>query len=116
MLARVLVDANDCWLWQGAINGGGYGQIKWQGKVLYVHRIMCPTPPGTEVDHLCRVKRCCNPSHLEAVPHQVNNKRAFPTCRRGHDPADRLPSGKCKPCNDHNNARRQWSGGRCAYV
>jgi len=27
--------------------------------------------PGQEWDHLCRVRRCVRPSHLEAVPHRV---------------------------------------------
>lgn len=35
-----------------------------------------PIPEGFTIDHLCRNIRCCNPTHLEAVPPAVNNMRA----------------------------------------
>jgi hypothetical protein len=31
-----------------------------------------PVPEGMELDHLCRVRHCVNPSHLEVVTHSVN--------------------------------------------
>jgi hypothetical protein len=46
-----------------------------------------------ELDHLCRVRRCVNPQHLEAVTRRTNMLRgAHPAavvyrtgiCRRGH--------------------------------
>jgi hypothetical protein len=33
-------------------------------------------PGGLELDHLCRVRSCVNPDHLEAVPHAVNSGRS----------------------------------------
>ena len=32
-------------------------------------------PEGMEIDHLCRVKACVNPTHLEAVPRLQNRRR-----------------------------------------
>lgn len=53
-----------------------------------------PVPDGQEIDHLCRVRACCNPEHLEAVDHKTNVLRgesfsavnaAKSHCKRGHD-------------------------------
>lgn len=30
---------------------------------------------GLELDHLCRVRRCINPAHLEPVTHAENTRR-----------------------------------------
>jgi hypothetical protein len=35
-----------------------------------------PIPPNREIDHLCRVRSCVNPAHLEVVTNREN-------CRRG---------------------------------
>lgn len=34
-----------------------------------------PIPEGFEIDHLCRVRQCVRPEHLEAVTHAVNAER-----------------------------------------
>lgn len=31
-----------------------------------------PVAEGLEIDHLCKVRACCNPEHLEAVTHKTN--------------------------------------------
>ena len=71
-----------CWIWIGARTSGGYGHINLcNGShrnahiVIYEHE-RGPVPNGLELDHLCRVKECVNPDHLEAVTHREN-------CRRG---------------------------------
>ena len=73
-------DLGPCWLWVGAKNANGYG--KWgNGKqTQYVHvaayeAAIGPVPGGLELDHLCRVRHCCNPVHLEPVTHQENITR-----------------------------------------
>jgi hypothetical protein len=85
-IERVMVDDNGCWLWSGAFSGSGYGQIR-EGsrsdgtrRVRHVHIVMWehfegPVPDGLELDHLCRVRECCNPGHLELVTHQENMRR-----------------------------------------
>lgn len=79
----------ECWPWEGAINAplprGGYGVIRvgaaTEGLVL-VHRAVYeffhgPIPDGHEVDHLCSIRRCVNPAHLDACDHRENIMRGF---------------------------------------
>lgn len=66
-----------CWLWIGAVDGHGYGQVTVNGKQRRAHRVVFAylvgeAPDGTELDHKCRVRCCVNPLHLEPVSHQVN--------------------------------------------
>ncbi len=70
-----------CWIWAGAKSDRGYGQIQVAGKTAYAHRtgyelIAGAIPEGLQIDHLCRVQLCVNPSHLEAVTPAVNNLRS----------------------------------------
>ncbi len=79
--SKIVVDANGCWIWQGKPGRAGYGGIEVDHKPYRSHRLMYmlvrgAIPMGLELDHLCRVKMCCNPDHLEAVTH-------FENCRRG---------------------------------
>lgn len=95
---KYVVDAaTGCWNWQAAISRGyGYIAVDRRGRVA--HRVMYEllvgkVPDGTELDHLCRNRRCVNPAHLEPVSHRVNvwrgaglaaaNARAT-HCIRGH--------------------------------
>jgi hypothetical protein len=93
-----------CWLWT-AFDQEGYGRFGWRGSVKLAHRVayeelVGPVPDGLQLDHLCRVRQCCNPLHLEAVPQHVNRergnyrlggekagamKRAITHCPRGHE-------------------------------
>lgn len=68
--------SGDCWLWIGCLGGGGYGAFKIGGarlkKQFVAHRwayqqLRGPIPDGMTLDHLCRVRRCVNPDHLEVV-------------------------------------------------
>ena len=68
-----------CWIWKGCLRNG-YGTVKQNGKMQLAHRISFvhwngEIKQGLEIDHLCRNKICCNPSHLEAVTHLENLKR-----------------------------------------
>lgn len=82
-----------CWLWRAALDTIGYGSVTVNGRRQCVHRVVYellvgPIPPGLELDHLCRVRACCNPRHLEPVTHLTNMGRgAHATkthCKRGH--------------------------------
>lgn len=77
------VDAEGiCWIWTRSRNVGGYGVInvsREQG-VRVVHRVVWELlvgaiPDDLELDHLCRVRQCCNPDHLEPVTRKVNVDR-----------------------------------------
>lgn len=68
-----------CWLWTGALDSHGYGSIAMGGE-RSAHRLAWkllrgPIPDGLTIDHLCRVRRCVNPSHLEPVTMRVNTLR-----------------------------------------
>ena len=71
-----------CWIWFGHLNRTGYGQVNRGAKegralvhrVLYEHHVG-PVPQGLELDHLCSVRACCNPTHLEPVTHAENVRR-----------------------------------------
>ena len=73
-----------CWLWTGT-RSGGYGRIGAGGRTgvtLWAHRVVYealrgPIPAGLTIDHLCRLRICVNPWHLEPVTRQENGARAM---------------------------------------
>lgn len=67
-----------CWLYVGYCNSDGYGVYSPHSKVnVLAHRyVLGEIPEGMEVDHLCRVRNCVNPEHLEIVTHEENMHRA----------------------------------------
>lgn len=74
-------DPSGCWHWTGYLDGDGYGRFKLAGTPRVAHRFAyaitrAPVPDDMEVDHLCRVRDCVNPDHLEPVTHAVNTERA----------------------------------------
>ena len=69
-------DVDGCWIWRGRIAPNGYGRL----GSKYAHRVMYelhvgPIPTGLDVDHLCRVRHCVNPRHLEPVTRSENLRR-----------------------------------------
>jgi hypothetical protein len=91
-------DPDECWLWRGSVNSEGYGRIRINRVHYAAHRLayellVGPIPEGLHIDHLCRVRSCVNPSHMEPVPCRINvlrgvgvaaqnSRKAF--CPRGH--------------------------------
>lgn len=78
-LAKVLV-GDECWQWTGSGTLNGYGQFAVRGRKIYAHRYMydllvAPIPSGMQLDHLCRVRRCVRPDHLEPVTARENQLR-----------------------------------------
>lgn len=80
-----LVDTNTptgCWLWTGSTNEKGYGRFKVAGKNVRAHRfayelLVEPIPDDLQLDHLCEVKACVNPAHLEVVDNAENTRRRY---------------------------------------
>lgn len=69
-----------CHLWIGAVAKGGYGHIGIAKTMRFAHRVAYevvngPVSEEIELDHLCRVRSCINPAHLEPVTPTVNTHR-----------------------------------------
>jgi hypothetical protein len=87
---RLEVDAESgCWIWTGARQKSGskqtalYGRLSRRGIRWLVHRwvhhvMIGPIPPDYDVHHKveegCTNTLCCNPRHLEAVPHGAEHE------------------------------------------
>lgn len=114
-----------CHPWIGELTEDGYGRvyISPERKAVLAHRYAYeqkhgPIPAGRELDHLCRMRRCCNDSHLEPVTHAENVARGHvPThrrgvCRNGHTidstTLDDYPGGhpQCSICRRESVRRR----------
>lgn len=118
----------NCWFWLGA-KTEGYGCITvTSGHLALVHRLTYveargPIPNDLVLDHLCRIRHCCRPSHLEAVTYGENNRRGFGSsglnakkthCKWGHafslENTKRTEAGtrRCLTC------RQEYSRGKRA--
>jgi hypothetical protein len=120
-----------CWLWTGNKNPKGYG-IFYIGPTMKdftpAHRfsyglLVGSVPDGLQLDHLCRIRHCVNPAHLEPVTNRENILRGNgPTarharqteCKHGHqfdkENTHQRPEGgrRCRTCmRNYNNARIQ---------
>lgn len=96
--SRVLVrEPHECWPWLGALDRDGYGRFAaGGGKMVAAHRYAVESTGRTiwyTLDHKCRSRSCCNPAHLEDVPHRENVARGLAAkeyanathCVQGHE-------------------------------
>lgn len=76
-LSYVVPEPNTgCWLWVGAHDNGGYGIFRNQKAHRFSYTLhRGEIPEGLVLDHLCRVRCCVNPNHLEAVTAKENIRR-----------------------------------------
>lgn len=94
-----------CWLWTAATRSG-YGKFNAGGRVyVTAHRwsyeqLHGAVPVGLVLDHLCRVKNCVRPSHLEAVTQAENLARSI-------RPAKYTPEATCRS-GRHQYAATGW--------
>jgi hypothetical protein len=115
---KVHLAPSGCWIWLSALTHNGYGQFYYSRSTKVAHAIafkvlIGPYPPTLQMDHLCRVRRCVNPVHLEPVSHALNTLRgqSFSAvnarktrCPQGHPYADHgylNPAGhrRCRTCD-----------------
>ena len=87
-----------CWLWTGPRMWNGYGKASFGNRTQNAHRVAWMilhgelSVRGLHIDHVCRVKLCCNPRHLDPVTCKENLRRspwriaqmAKTHCPRGH--------------------------------
>ena len=115
------VRKNDtCWTWSAYRNPDGYGQCWFQGQMRLAHRVSFFLTYGRwpipQTDHLCKVKECVRPDHLDEVTARQNNLRTHGTdthCKHGHlrSPENTIRVGKnsscCREC--HREVSRRWN-------
>jgi hypothetical protein len=84
------VPFSSCWYWTGSVSPYGYGSVydRLIGQRQQAHRAVyraavAEPPQGLDLDHLCRVRCCVNPAHLEPVTRGENTRRGLlPTVLR----------------------------------
>lgn len=73
-------EPHECWSWRGQTKRKGYGRFYIGQSRVASHRVAyalefgCPGVDN-DVDHVCRVRDCNNPNHLESVTPTENRRR-----------------------------------------
>lgn len=122
-VAKVSVDRNGCWLWTASKTPSGYGRIGrgrrgegWTSAHRFAYECVFGSPlDGHDLDHLCRVRACANPWHVEPVSHLTNVRRGRQAngsgmCRSGRHRwieqniyvESESGAKRCRPC------RQEW--------
>lgn len=105
-------ELGNCWLWTGCTVKAGYGRFGFGGSLgtRSAHQFLIGRPPaGLVTDHLCRVRNCVRPSHLEFVTTAENVRRGakgslVTRCPQGHEytPANTISGTgrrQCRACH-----------------
>lgn len=90
---HILVSESGCWEWTGPKHHNGYGACSKTAGTNRAHRaayklLVGPIPEGLVLDHLCRVRHCVNPAHMEPVTDDENRRRGHAVithCPAGHE-------------------------------
>lgn len=103
-MAKVIpVPESGCWIWEGSL-GRGYGSVCINGESYLAHRVSYQIhkgeiPEGLTIDHLCRVRCCVNPDHLEAVTNKENILRGTSPTAHNHRKTHCINGHKLVPGN-----------------
>lgn len=98
IMDRVEIRPNGCWRWKLGVDKDGYAQ--WSGayktmgtnrpnRVMYI-LTKGEIPNGLELDHICNIRRCVNPDHMQPLTRQENQAlavhygRNLTECKNGH--------------------------------
>lgn len=92
LLAKIRVEdkghETPCWVWTGSLSEHGYGCVwfrdaqsgrrsaNYRAYRLIYEKLVGPIPRHLEIDHLCRVRQCVRPDHMDLVTHAENNRRS----------------------------------------
>jgi len=121
-------DQGFCWHWTGSRIKGGYGNFRFGRRTHQAHRLayqllVGEIGPGLQLDHLCRIRACVNPDHLEPVAQRINILRGFGAsavharqthCINGHEFTKantrirRSGRRECRTCHARQERERYW--------
>lgn len=123
---KVDIKQDGCWLWLASCNKYGYGAFRKNGKYIGAHVFAYELFNGKIegdlcIDHLCKNRKCVNPSHMELVTRGENTRRGMADrprqlfCLRGHQ---KTQEGRCLQCHadreynrrNKNTARNKYGG------
>lgn len=111
-----------CWIYRKKPTDRGYAQMTMEdGSQPGAHHVGA-IPSGLTIDHLCKVRRCVNPAHLEPVTRGENVLRGDTItaanarkthCPRGHEYDDantyvcKRGLRSCRTCARERNRERK---------
>ena len=118
---RIAPAESGCWEWTGPLHHNGYAACSRTAGTNRGHRVtymllVGPIPAGLVLDHLCRVRRCINPMHLEPVTDDENKRRGnalITHCPQGHEYAP--DNTYIKPGSSTRSCRRCAAAGRLTW-
>lgn len=119
-----------CWIWIGGCDKAGYGRFtigrpgthRMVGAHIISYILAHGRRPESELDHLCKMRCCVNPEHLEPVTHIENLRRGDgwgginfrkTHCVNGHEftpentyvwRSDKVTMRQCRICGRQNTA------------
>lgn len=110
----------DCWLWAKGLDKDGYGSFFFRRKNRRAHRVAWfayrgDIPKGMVVNHICKIRNCVNPQHLELLTPRENSlkdslSRGAINARKTHCPKghsyDRF-YGKQRSCSICDAAKKK---------
>jgi hypothetical protein len=106
--SRYVVNDSGCWIWDGPIYpDSGYGKTSVvlhgtrTAHVAFFLEHVGEFNRSLDLDHICRVRSCVNPYHLEPVTREENLRRGREArftgmCQRGKHRMD--APGQCTEC------------------
>jgi hypothetical protein len=124
-------DLGPCWIWLIRTSKSGYGLFNVLRKNCLAHRFSFELlkekiPKNMTIDHLCRVRNCVNPDHMEVVTLKENilrgNTRGAMNAVKTHCPQGHPLSGenvkiehrgngemrRCLTCRRELDHKRGW--------
>jgi hypothetical protein len=69
-----------CWCWRGALTPKGYGLFWMISGMQYAHHLSYedmhgPIQDKYDVHHICNLRRCVNPDHMQVTPHDHHSRK-----------------------------------------